>query len=358
MSSSLRISAFDGLRCIAVGLVCASHAVGAYLPEVRQILWLLPFINASLGVRLFFVLSGFLITSLLIREQSVRGRIDWKAFIIRRSLRIWPALYAYILIILVWSALGVYTINASQFVSALSLTWNYASFWIPKGINDGTWLFGHLWTLALEQQFYIAWPFLIAFSGWKNASRLAIVAPLTLPVIRIALYYCFPDTRSQLGIMFHTAIDPILIGCIFALHQAKLRTYLARQAWLIPAVLIFAFVISPLLDFYWRPYNITLAMGLDGFCCGVLILAIQKPHTFFSRMLVTILTFPLITSVGIVSYSLYLWQQPFLVRLNSSIALSLCISICATVIFTLASFYLVERPMLRAKDFFSRSSLS
>lgn len=72
-----RIIALDGLRAVAVALVIAGHGVDVYWPEQAGALWLVPFVNASLGVRLFFVLSGFLITSLLWREHQRSGSIDW-----------------------------------------------------------------------------------------------------------------------------------------------------------------------------------------------------------------------------------------------------------------------------------------
>lgn len=148
-----RIAALDGLRALAVALVLAGHGVDAYLPQHDASLWLAPLVNASLGVRLFFVLSGFLITSLLLREQQRRGGIDWRAFVLRRSLRIWPALYAYLLVMILLSQLGVLAISTGQFFAAATFSWNYAALWVRDGTSQGAWFLGHLWTLALEQQF-------------------------------------------------------------------------------------------------------------------------------------------------------------------------------------------------------------
>lgn len=188
-----RIRALDGLRCLAVLLVIAGHGADAYLPAHANALWLAPLVNASLGVRLFFVLSGFLITSLLLREQQQRGSIDWRAFVLRRSLRIWPALWAYLLVMLLLSRLGVLAISPGQLVAAVTFTWNYAALWVHDGTNQGAWFLGHLWTLALEQQFYLAWPLAIALLGWRRAGRVAVLVPVLLPVLRLVWWLLVPS---------------------------------------------------------------------------------------------------------------------------------------------------------------------
>lgn len=241
--SRSRIVALDGLRSVAVALVMAGHGVDAYAPSHADSLWFAPLVNASLGVHLFFVLSGFLITSLLIHEQASCGGIDWRAFILRRSLRIWPALYAYLLVMLLLTWFGVLQMSSGQFLAAATFTWNYASLWLKHGTSQGSWFLGHLWTLALEQQFYLIWPLAIFLLGWRRAGRLALLLPLLLPGLRVLWWLTFPGQRGQLGMMFHTAIDSILIGCAFALYQEQIRRWMQRHTWAFPSALAFVFLI-------------------------------------------------------------------------------------------------------------------
>lgn len=121
------------------------------------------------------MLSGFLITSLLWHEHQRSGNIDWPAFVLRRSLRIYPGLYTYILMIFVLTLLGVLSISSQQFIAASTFTWNYSAIWIKNGTSQCAWFLGHLWTLALEQQFYLSWPLAIVIIGWRRAGRFALL---------------------------------------------------------------------------------------------------------------------------------------------------------------------------------------
>lgn len=348
-----RIVALDGLRCVAVSLVILSHAAEAYLPTQASSLWLAPLVNGSLGVRLFFVLSGFLITTLLLREQERRGWIDWKAFLMRRCLRIWPALYAYLAIMALLTQFDVLNIAPDQFLAAATFTWNYSSLWIRDGTAQGSWFLGHLWTLALEQQFYLAWPALIALAGWRRACWVALTAPILLPAIRVLWYFAFPEQRGQLGMMFHTAVDSILIGCAFALYQARLRCLLERYwKWVLPVTLAFVFLVSPLIATTLTPYRVTFGFGLEGIACGLLILAAERSGRWSRFLNLRPLVF-----IGTISYGLYIWQQPFLTTWNSTPTGTFPLSLITAFLCALASFHLVEQPFLRAKQLFKRAAL-
>ncbi|MCP9849789.1 acyltransferase [Cyanobium sp. Morenito 9A2] len=351
-SPTRRIVALDGLRAVAVVLVMLGHGSEAYLGDQAEAPWLAPLVNSSLGVRLFFVLSGFLITSLLLREQQQRGSIDWRAFLFRRCLRIWPALYAYLIAIAGLTLLGVIAVSPLQFLAAATFTWNYAGIWIRQGTADGGWFLGHLWTLALEQQFYLAWPALIILAGWRRAAVGAVAVPLLMPLVRLGWYAAFPDQRGFLGMLFHTAIDSILIGCAFALHQPRIRLWMAPRPWVFPLALLFVFLISPLLGSLLRPYRITVGYGLDGLCCGVLILAAEQEGAW-SRWL----SLKPLVVLGTISYGLYIWQQLFLTPLNTTITGHFPISVLAAFGCAAASFGGIERPFLRAKGMFQRAAL-
>src|SRR5207244_737970 len=116
--------------------------------------------NGGLGVHVFFVLSGFLITHLLRREVQKTGAVDLLAFYMRRVLRIFPALYTYLLTLTVLAVLGVITTSPGELVRAGTFFTNYA-FLITRESAGGYWFVGHFWTLSLEEQFYLFWPLII-----------------------------------------------------------------------------------------------------------------------------------------------------------------------------------------------------
>ncbi|MEB3353436.1 MAG: acyltransferase, partial [Cyanobacteriota bacterium] len=202
----------------------------------------------------------------------------------------------------------------------------------------------HLWTLALEQQCYLAWPLAIVVLGWRRAGRLALVVPILLPLVRLLWYFAFPGQRGLLGMMFHTAIDSILIGCAFALHQEQIRSWMAAHRWALIASVL-------------RPYRITVGFGLDAVGCGLLILAVQEPLAAGARRWASFLSQPWLVWLGTISYGLYLWQQPFLTTWNTTLSGSFPLSLLAILACALVSFHWIEMPGLRAKQLFSRSAL-
>ena len=238
-----RIASLDGLRAIAIGLVLAEHG-GVAFTDASSHWWAAPLINGGFGVRLFFVLSGFLITGLLIREQERYGRISLRAFYVRRILRIFPAFYLYLGTVAALAAAGWIAVSGSQILAAGTYTWNYLERWQPGGPAEGIWFLGHLWTLSLEEQFYLVWPGVIVLAGWRSARRAALLVPLAVPVLRVLLYVAFPAQRGQLGMMFHTGIDSIFIGCAFALWHEQLVVRLEKRSYMLGAAL-FAFIVSP-----------------------------------------------------------------------------------------------------------------
>jgi peptidoglycan/LPS O-acetylase OafA/YrhL len=346
-----RIAALDGLRAIAVVLVLMGHGAEAYLAH-PDALWLAPFVNSSLGVRLFFVLSGYLITSLLLHEQQRWGRIDLRAFYARRILRIWPAVFAYLGVIALLAAAGWIEVSQGQFLAAATFSWNYAALWLRDAPSQGSWFLGHLWTLALEQQFYLFWPLLIVLAGWRRARWVALVVPLLMPLVRIGLYFLVPDQRGYLGMMFHTAIDSILVGCAVALFQQPIERWLQPRPWTLPVAMGFVLVVSPLLGTLVRPYRITVGFGLDALCCGVLILAAERSG-LWSRWLGSRMP----VFLGTISYGLYVWQQLFLTPLNTTFSGLFPLSVLAALACALVSFHAIEQPFLRLKVLFQRASL-
>lgn len=356
-----RIGAFDGLRAVAVMLVVSGHCFDSYHSVATSVpAWFKEiFGNASFGVRLFFVLSGYLITALLMREKAQTGSISLGKFYLRRTLRIFPAFYTYISVIALITWLTPLEITPSQFLAAATYTWNYGGLWVIDGTKEGTWFLGHLWTLALEEQFYLVWPFVFVFWRFKGLRYLPLLAMVILPLVRVATYFLVPEWRGYLGMMFHTSIDSILIGCGFALWCDCLKKPIPTL-WLkrlVPLAVLIPTVASPLLRLqFGGAYAVTIGFTADALCAGAVIVALREGLAAGS--FAQFLTFPAMQWLGRLSYSLYLWQQLFLTELNETWTGHFPISPFAALAAACASYYLLEQPVLRLKDRFSRVSLS
>lgn len=166
-----RIPSLDGLRAFSILAVCVCHfALSPGFP-VQPSWW--TFIYAHCGVRLFFVISGFLITSLLMQEREKTGAVNLKQFYFRRACRILPATYVYLAVVAV-----VYyeSLSSTDLILAVTYLSSY-SVHIP-------WVLGHLWSLSVEEHFYLIWPIAIA-RRVVSARTLAIAAVIAAPVFRI-----------------------------------------------------------------------------------------------------------------------------------------------------------------------------
>jgi peptidoglycan/LPS O-acetylase OafA/YrhL len=285
------------------------------------------------------------------REQEVRGSISLKAFYIRRFLRIFPAFYLYLAVIIALTAAGILDISWRQIAGAASYTWNYIGLWHRDGSAHGWWFLGHLWTLSLEEQFYLLWPGLIVLGGWKTARGAVLLIPVLAPLIRVGSYFLFPEQRGMLGMMFHTAIDSVLIGCAFALWEGRLPGWAKSSPVALVAAAVFAFGISPFLAASLRgAYSLTVGFGADALCAGILVLQAHRAGAW--KTFLSLQPLPLI---GILSYSLYLWQQLFLTNLNVTWTGRWPWNFLAAAGCALASYYLVERPILGLKRRFERA---
>jgi peptidoglycan/LPS O-acetylase OafA/YrhL len=160
-NGTTRYQALDGVRAVAIFGVLLSHAMESPgMPQYPSWWWHLGDLG-NLGVRIFFVLSGFIITHILLRESARHNRIDLRAFYVRRVFRIIPPLAALMGVVALGMALGYWQVPVRQFLLSLFFLGNY-----PWG-GVGGWTLGHLWSLAVEEQFYLLWPAVLAFTIWR-----------------------------------------------------------------------------------------------------------------------------------------------------------------------------------------------
>ena len=351
-SSNQRVASLDGLRAVSILLVMASHLgllFRHWFPSMKALLsWM-----GNLGVSVFFVISGFLITLLLLKEECQYGDISLKNFYVRRACRILPAYFAFLLAMLIVWRLHFVDLGWGQLVAAATFTWNYSP--LASG-----WTLAHCWSLAVEEQFYLLWPLglsgLLFLMGRRYARGIAIMLILLAPFLRVGTYLLIPEWRGRTGMMLHTRIDVLMFGCLLALIYDDRQFREIRSKLLTPKVivssLIFLFAISPMLDVEFKGvYTLTLGFSLEGLAIALLVWwCVRSAETKIGR----ILNSRLFVHIGILSYSLYLWQQPFSNPDNSSAFGRFPVNLALIFVCAEASYRIIETPFLRVRRNFDR----
>jgi peptidoglycan/LPS O-acetylase OafA/YrhL len=334
-----RIPSLDGLRAISILLVVIGHwaelrlrpSTGADIAGAF----------ANLGVRIFFIISGYLITTLLLREHSKTSTIRLREFYIRRAYRILPAAIAFMLPVFVifWRELRWYHIAAAALYLA---NFDFAH----------PWFLGHLWSLSVEEQFYFLWPGVL--KKWYR-HRVAILFGVVAcaPVYRVACH--FLGLRGRADETFPAVADILAIGCLLAIFAPRLAPHLPprvtarlskiKSAWfvlmLLPVILVpiytglLHFHITAILLFaLWPVMHISIA--------GLLLHVVGRPYR--------ILNIRPVMWLGKISYSLYLWQQLFVFGERTGAHARPWYYVFFAVTLAVTSYYLVEQPMLRLRD--------
>jgi peptidoglycan/LPS O-acetylase OafA/YrhL len=229
-------------------------------------------------------------------------------------------------------------VPTSNFVHALTYTINYEP--------NRSWYLGHLWSLAVEEQFYLVWPATVLAAGARGVWRVALGVVCVVPLIRVIEATVWPDRLALIGMTFETTADALAIGCLLALKSDALfatawyrRAVLSR--WVVPALLIGGVAVG----FRYRLFlllgqpliHVAIAVGIDR--------CVRRPQGVLGRVLNAR---PLVF-VGTLSYSLYLWQQPFLNRNSGAAIAAFPLNLVLASVCALLSYYLVEQPALRVR---------
>jgi peptidoglycan/LPS O-acetylase OafA/YrhL len=321
-----RIPSLDGLRAISITLVVLSHLV-----KWKHISLDVLGGYGALGVHVFFVLSGYLITSLLLREYERRSTISLREFYIRRAYRIFPAAFVFLVVVIVlyWHEMRWYHAAAALlYVANMDLA--------------RPWIFGHLWSLGIEEQFYLLWPFVL--KKWQRRKTAILVGvSIATPIFWTGLYAF--RVHNGLVASLPAFADQLAIGCLLAIFAPRIPKIKGSLAAAMVLLMIFIpwfpannplrslfllFVLSPLL-------NLSIA--------GLVLHVIQVPYRA--------LNWAPVAWLGKISYSLYLWQELFCsnAALHQGYVLILPALACACL-----SYYLVEQPMLRLREKRGRAS--
>ncbi|MGH9085974.1 MAG: acyltransferase family protein [Acidimicrobiales bacterium] len=347
-----RVPALDSLRAIAVTLVLLTHvwAVFPFGPFDER--WAK---SGFLGVDLFFVLSGFLITSLLLEEHHDAGTIRFGRFYLRRAARILPALLLFFAVYLVYSAandwppFGRRDFALDSIEATLLYYMNWRVLWNPLGAADLT----AIWSLSIEEQFYLVWPVvLLAVLGWTARRGRATWMLLAAAAVLVTVWRAVAFRRwgwEAAYLRTDTRIDGLLWGAVAALLFARGRVPDRLPRWT-PAVVG---VIWAVLLVWVRADDRSAYFGgiaLWVVSAAVLVVHLASRPTAFTVGPVARAT----RAVGRVSYAAYLWQLPVLRAVERwtptwPVGLRVAGALVLLAACTWASWLLVERPVLAAK---------
>lgn len=335
----------DGLRGIAILFVLAGHALVNV--EVKHEI-------GVTGVEIFFVLSGFLITTLLLKEKMLNGRVSLKKFYIRRVLRIVPVAYLFLATLAVLTPVFKLYVPLISFVASLLYIRN-----LTQHFGDITWYCGHFWSLGIEEQFYLVFPFIL-IKSIRGYFILAIVLFLTVPILQYLHYqdawhsYHLVHLAIAIpAIVLGNGILSILAGSLLALFVFKgvLKHTEHRQNYFLSSVILAIAIVFRI----WCPALIANTY-LNQIVFAVLISCVIFYCLPAADLLSRLLSTSVMVKLGVLSYSIYIWQQLFTYQQpwqNSfkyggewwvNMPLLLAVSY--------ASYYLYERKFLKLKDKF------
>jgi peptidoglycan/LPS O-acetylase OafA/YrhL len=341
------IPELDGLRGLAIALVLFYHFAAEIPPNV---LFLGPVEFGWSGVDLFFVLSGFLITRILLRT---RQNADYfRSFYIRRALRIFPLYYAALaicaaLFLLVPATHRMFPSAHDQFFQ-----WLYLSNWIPLMDAADQRSLGHFWSLAIEEQFYWVWPLIV----WRTRpARLPYVAAGAIAaavLLRTCLYGVATDPFVYRNTLCR--MDGLMIGalCALAPHAPLLQTWIVKRVRRFPPRIALLLAVGIAGSLYWHDRFI-YTIGFTFFDLGFALLLLYV--VFHESMARYIFGARLLRTLGKYSYGIYVIHQPVywaLVQYNvvpRGLPLLLT-SLMATMLLAGASYHLMEKRFLGLKD--------
>jgi peptidoglycan/LPS O-acetylase OafA/YrhL len=320
-----RIASLDGLRGLSIWAVLLTHSSSHFTasPLHGRVLHTALASLAYFGVTVFFVISGFLITHLLLKEQAHSSSIHVVAFYRRRAVRILPAFLLYLGAVWIFGHPSL-----AQKLYALTFTTSY--FFVPAYPA-----LQQLWSLSVEEQFYLLWPMLLACGAW-TARGCCWGAMLLCPLLRLLLQQngMLPSSYSHAA---PAIFDSIAAGCLLVFHYDQAREFARRR--LLSHTAFFSLGAGTIL-FAELVYHYDMVALWGIVCCLVALVvcaAVERRDWILNHG-------PLAWS-GLLSYSLYLWQQPFLTLdgpLNSMSA-----RLALTFATAFLSYRFVEQPALR-----------
>jgi len=333
------IPSLNGLRALSILFVLIGHIQVANLKRLDA-----P--GAQIGVNIFFVISGFLITLLLLKEEKRYGTISLKSFYIRRIIRIFPVYYFILLVYFILQLCTVFYLTPTSWITSITYT-KYFNF------NDpGDWETGHFWSLSVEEHFYFIWPSVFYFFK-KFRTRFAIAIVIVVPFVRLL---------TDISVMhFFTRADSLMWGCLFAIYYDDIYAYIKTKSKLFllsPFLILLCCLVTKRIitllfpDFQFLEHAAIAFAGSFGtitnICIGlIIIISINYENNLWFRFLNN----SIMDYIGILSYSIYIWQQLFFSEKLGTFS-KFPLNIVYIFIVAVLSYKLIEQPFLKLKDRF------
>ncbi len=336
------IPSLDGWRAISISIVVIGH-LGKYVPSLQW--WDRYVVNAPFGVTVFFVISGFLITSLLLDERTTRGSISLKNFYIRRCLRIFPVYFLYLIFILAFTDVAA-VYGWIPFLHALTFTTNFTT--------GGPVLLGHFWSLAVEEQFYLFWPWVV-----RRSKRLMTIVALTIigssPLFRI-LDHEIPWLSPYALAPFFKHTDALMVGALLARAAKDKPDFWEWDFWRSNTLRVGLLAVVWLINVL----NGSLVKGSGVLCVpfGNTIQSLCIAYFLVSTIVVqndrlfAFLNHRYTRHIGKLSYSIYIWQQ-FILQPPTAWWMMFPQNLCIVLLAAELSYHAWERPFLRRKREFA-----
>lgn len=326
------------LRAIAVSTVFIFHiGLGLHADDLL--------VGGYVGVDLFFVISGFLITESLVADMGRRGAAAVPRFYLRRAIRLLPPLLV-IIAVFILAALAAGLDGATIFRESAAGLLHISDWTRALGYGFPDYL-GHLWSLAVEEQFYLLWPTLLLLAGARPRLALGLIAAVVL--WRAVLFHLGHANQFRIYNGLDTRADGLLIGAFLGLigrtRLSRLNQTAVRAAEIAAAIYLVWYVCNVRFTEDWIYDYGFVASWLAG---AALVVASLTPGNLLLSRLARL---PAVLALGNLSYSIYLWHYPAITILSRHFALSAPAFIGAVAIITLAgasaTYLLVELPALK-----------
>ncbi|WP_421750652.1 acyltransferase family protein [Croceimicrobium sp.] len=356
------IKGFDGLRCYSILLVVVTHLGIAHQFEEGSYLrdHLFYFFSGPAGVNIFFAISGFLITTLILNEIKTTGNFNVKLFFYRRFLRLLPPIIPFYIALYIFMQLGYVRETTIGLLASIFYLFNF----VPRAKISWSPELSHTWSLAVEEQFYIFWAIIFKFfNSYKRSILifvilfLCVLAFYFLPsiVVHIKGQDYFLEEVFFVDRWVIPAVAPILLGALFAqLNFSNYKQIREKFKGNLPGYFSLLVFLSPL---YLPEFLMPWVKIFHGLGSTFLLLWVFNNQ---ERGIIRVLEWAPIKYIGVISYGVYIWQG-FFVRTGPNGTPKIWLhdfpyNVVLTFVVAILSYELYEKKVLRLKKRFKSTA--
>jgi peptidoglycan/LPS O-acetylase OafA/YrhL len=332
----------DGLRAVSIIMVLIHHFILNYNPYFQSLVFIGP-----LGVDVFFVISGFLITTLCIKEKITTGDLSLKNFYTRRALRILPVAYLYIVVIAILNYFFKFQVGALSFISSALFIANLSYF---RRLQFD-WSLAHYWSLSVEEQFYLLFPVFIKKKFQLYVTILLAIILLVPVLVYLQTIIAFLNNGVlSAALRYLVKFQGIAVGCLFSVLLFK--GYLNFGKWGLSATMVSVFIIFYLkFDAFFTLQSCFINLFISIFI-GIIIVNNISPKT---NLIYKFLNLKALSFIGILSYSIYIWQQLFLSNDTRFPPAKYPINLLFLALVPVLSYFYYEKFFLKLKKHFAKN---